>query len=303
MTTTTTPTVTGTSPRRSLRLPVGDIALGVLGILTVVAVLEILPRTGLVNPAYLPPPARSSAPSSSCSASPRSGRTRRDAARMGDRSRDRHGRGHRPRCRHRQHPDAAQSDELDDRVPPPDSVGRADPACGAAVRHRHAGDAAARRLRQLLAGSRAGAVRRAGRRPGRSGDVAQLPVPRAHPRPYRHLADGAAVRRHRLPPRCCRRAHPRSDRRAHHRQSRARQPHRRGAVIAVPYASMYALVMVTGLIGVAVNVVARQVERRALRWHPSIRRRRPGDERASLRHGVLVVRGRCPSPCSPPGGR
>ena len=55
MTTTTTPTVTGTSPRRSLRLPVGDIALGVLGILTVVAVLEILPRTGLVNPAYLPP--------------------------------------------------------------------------------------------------------------------------------------------------------------------------------------------------------------------------------------------------------
>lgn len=55
MTTTATPTVTGTSPRSSLRLPVGDIALGVLGILTVVAVLEILPRTGLVNPAYLPP--------------------------------------------------------------------------------------------------------------------------------------------------------------------------------------------------------------------------------------------------------
>lgn len=55
MTTTATPTVTGTSARRSLRLPVGDIALGVLGILTVVAVLEILPRTGLVNPAYLPP--------------------------------------------------------------------------------------------------------------------------------------------------------------------------------------------------------------------------------------------------------
>jgi ABC-type nitrate/sulfonate/bicarbonate transport system permease component len=37
-------------------------------------------------------------------------------------------------------------------------------------------------------------------------------------------------------------------------------------------ASMYALVVVTGLIGVTVNVVARQVERRVLRWHPSIRR-------------------------------
>ena len=55
MTTTTTPTVAGASARRRVRLPVGDIALGVLGILTVVAVLEILPRTGLVNPAYLPP--------------------------------------------------------------------------------------------------------------------------------------------------------------------------------------------------------------------------------------------------------
>lgn len=37
-------------------------------------------------------------------------------------------------------------------------------------------------------------------------------------------------------------------------------------------ASMYALVVVTGLIGVTVNVIARQVERRVLRWHPSIRR-------------------------------
>nr|WP_240779537.1 ABC transporter permease [Nonomuraea zeae] len=37
-------------------------------------------------------------------------------------------------------------------------------------------------------------------------------------------------------------------------------------------ASMYALVIVVGLIGVAVNVAARAIERRALRWHPSIRR-------------------------------
>jgi ABC-type nitrate/sulfonate/bicarbonate transport system permease component len=36
--------------------------------------------------------------------------------------------------------------------------------------------------------------------------------------------------------------------------------------------AMYALVIVVGLIGVAVNAVARTVERRALRWHPSIRR-------------------------------
>lgn len=35
--------------------------------------------------------------------------------------------------------------------------------------------------------------------------------------------------------------------------------------------NMYALVLVTGLIGVAVNLLARAVERRALHWHPSIR--------------------------------
>lgn len=35
--------------------------------------------------------------------------------------------------------------------------------------------------------------------------------------------------------------------------------------------TMYALVLVTGLIGVAVNLLARAVERRALHWHPSIR--------------------------------
>lgn len=34
----------------------------------------------------------------------------------------------------------------------------------------------------------------------------------------------------------------------------------------------YALVIVVGLIGVAVNLFARTVERRALRWHPSVRK-------------------------------
>lgn len=38
---------------------------------------------------------------------------------------------------------------------------------------------------------------------------------------------------------------------------------------AVP--AMYALVIVTGVIGVVVNVAARTMERRILRWHPSIR--------------------------------
>ncbi|MFC4589622.1 ABC transporter permease [Sphaerisporangium corydalis] len=42
---------------------------------------------------------------------------------------------------------------------------------------------------------------------------------------------------------------------------------------AVP--AMYALVIVVGLIGVAVNAAARATERRALRWHPSIRREIP----------------------------
>lgn len=36
-------------------------------------------------------------------------------------------------------------------------------------------------------------------------------------------------------------------------------------------AAMYALVLVTGLIGVGVNVLARLLERRVLRWHPSVR--------------------------------
>ncbi|KQW46931.1 ABC transporter permease [Nocardioides sp. Root1257] len=36
--------------------------------------------------------------------------------------------------------------------------------------------------------------------------------------------------------------------------------------------TMYALVVVVGLIGVAVNASARTVERRVLRWHPSVRR-------------------------------
>lgn len=35
---------------------------------------------------------------------------------------------------------------------------------------------------------------------------------------------------------------------------------------------LYALVVVTGLIGVAINLAARAVERRVLAWHPSVRR-------------------------------
>jgi ABC-type nitrate/sulfonate/bicarbonate transport system permease component len=37
-------------------------------------------------------------------------------------------------------------------------------------------------------------------------------------------------------------------------------------------ASMYALVLVTGLLGLAVNGIVRVLERRALHWHPSVRR-------------------------------
>jgi ABC-type nitrate/sulfonate/bicarbonate transport system permease component len=36
-------------------------------------------------------------------------------------------------------------------------------------------------------------------------------------------------------------------------------------------ATMYALVLVTGGLGVTVNLLARLLERRVLRWHPSIR--------------------------------
>lgn len=37
-------------------------------------------------------------------------------------------------------------------------------------------------------------------------------------------------------------------------------------------ATMYALVLVTGVLGVGVNVLARMLERRTLRWHQSVRR-------------------------------
>lgn len=37
-------------------------------------------------------------------------------------------------------------------------------------------------------------------------------------------------------------------------------------------ASMYALVLVTGFLGLAVNGIVRVLERRALHWHPSVRR-------------------------------
>ncbi|WBB67957.1 ABC transporter permease [Micromonospora sp. WMMD812] len=40
-------------------------------------------------------------------------------------------------------------------------------------------------------------------------------------------------------------------------------------------ARMYALVVVTGLLGVAVNVLARRLERWLLSWHPSLRREVP----------------------------
>lgn len=42
---------------------------------------------------------------------------------------------------------------------------------------------------------------------------------------------------------------------------------------AIP--TLYALVIVTGLLGVAVNVLARLLERRALAWHPSVRKEVP----------------------------
>jgi ABC-type nitrate/sulfonate/bicarbonate transport system permease component len=48
----------------------------------------------------------------------------------------------------------------------------------------------------------------------------------------------------------------------------------RGIVVAQTSAAvptMYALVIVAGLMGVGINVAARALERRVLRWHPSVR--------------------------------
>jgi len=35
--------------------------------------------------------------------------------------------------------------------------------------------------------------------------------------------------------------------------------------------TMYALVLVTGVLGVLINVVFRKIEKRSLRWHTSVR--------------------------------
>jgi ABC-type nitrate/sulfonate/bicarbonate transport system permease component len=40
---------------------------------------------------------------------------------------------------------------------------------------------------------------------------------------------------------------------------------------SVNYPQMYALIIVTGMLGLLVNIVARAMERRLLRWHPSVR--------------------------------
>ena len=53
-----------------------------------------------------------------------------------------------------------------------------------------------------------------------------------------------------------------------------------GREIEVAYTSsavgtMYALVVVTGLVGVVANVGTRAVERRVLAWHPSVRQEVP----------------------------
>jgi ABC-type nitrate/sulfonate/bicarbonate transport system permease component len=49
-----------------------------------------------------------------------------------------------------------------------------------------------------------------------------------------------------------------------------------GKILAVAQTSgavdtLYALVIVTGVLGVIVNLLARTAERRLLRWHPSVR--------------------------------
>jgi ABC-type nitrate/sulfonate/bicarbonate transport system permease component len=53
-----------------------------------------------------------------------------------------------------------------------------------------------------------------------------------------------------------------------------------GAVIAVAQTSnaiptMYALIVVTGLLGVAINLAARYAERHFLAWHQSVRGETP----------------------------
>jgi ABC-type nitrate/sulfonate/bicarbonate transport system permease component len=44
---------------------------------------------------------------------------------------------------------------------------------------------------------------------------------------------------------------------------------------SIAVATTYALIVVTGLLGLAANLATRAIERRALRWHPSVRREVP----------------------------
>jgi ABC-type nitrate/sulfonate/bicarbonate transport system permease component len=44
---------------------------------------------------------------------------------------------------------------------------------------------------------------------------------------------------------------------------------------SIAVATTYALIVVTGLLGVTANLATRAVERRVLRWHPSVRKEVP----------------------------
>ena len=118
---------------------------------------------------------------------------------------------------------AADLDPFDHRVPAADSVGRAHPARGAAVRLADPVDAGARRLRVVLAGADPGALRRAGRRSGGARDCALLSARRLGADPLRDLADHAALPDDRRAARGGGGAHSRHHQRNRHRHRGSRQ--------------------------------------------------------------------------------
>src|SRR5690606_29052768 len=137
-----------------------------------------------------------------------------------DPRRGRHRHGRRPRSL------PAPPDAHDGRVPAPHPLGRAHPARDPHVRVPDARGAAHRRVRKLLAGVRAGAVRRRGRRHRRPRHRPQLRAHPGVPLPQPRAADRAALHHDRRAPRRRGRPHPHRHGGAAHRRARHRPRHR-----------------------------------------------------------------------------
>ena len=162
---------------------------GLAGLAGFAALLEIVPRIGLVSPLYLPPFSTIMVALYKELHDRRVlDRTRRHARSLVDRACHIRDRRRGDRHRHRQFAGAADADQLDDRVSATHSLRRPDTARRAAVRFADPIDAHSGGLRLILAGADSGALRRAGCRPGRARDSALIRSRHMGANPLRHVA-------------------------------------------------------------------------------------------------------------------